>query len=342
MKRILYVGEFPPPYGGVTLKNVFIKENIFFDMDVSYANLVKCKRNPLFLFLVMFSLVIAVMKKREIIIGVGTQERIHRLLSMIEFLGGSGALGRTTIFVMASTLSEYCQNNKTILPKLRKCKTLYLELETMVKEMSPFDLSNCRVFPNCRSSYQAMCPHGLHTPLKLLFFSRVHRDKGVPIIFSALQELDCLGVDYQLDFYGEIDGEYQEEFLYQLKKYVRVCYCGIFDSEKENIYQKINEYDLFILPTTWMGEGCCGAIVESKMAGIPAIVSDWHYNRELVREGEGIVLRDLTAGCLAAAIYELQQNPTRYEQLAQGAFQSKSRYDFDTYREDIRKAFVNF
>lgn len=340
MKSILYIGEFPPPYGGVTLKNVFIKENIFFDMEVSYINLVKCKRNPLYLFWVMFSLVIAVMKKREIIIGVGTQERIHRLLSMIELLGGSGALARITIFVMASTLSEYCQQHKGIIPKLKHCKTLYLELETMVEEMSPFGLSNCRVLPNCRSSHQTMPPHALHTPLQLLFFSRVHRDKGVPLIFSALEELDRLGISYQFDFYGEIDGGYRDEFLTQLQKYDRACYCGIFDSAKENLYRKMNEYDLFILPTTWMGESCCGAIIESKMAGIPAIVSDWHYNSELVRENEGVVLRDLTSQCLADAIGELQQNPTHYERLAQGAFRSKSRYDFDTYREDIRKMFI--
>lgn len=52
-----------------------------------------------------------------------------------------------------------------------------------------------------------------------------------------------------------------------------------------DVYEELNNYDIMLLPTRWEGEGVSGALIESKMAGITAIVSDWHVNSETVRDG---------------------------------------------------------
>lgn len=67
-----------------------------------------------------------------------------------------------------------------------------------------------------------------------------------------------------------------------------------------------------LLPSKWSGEGVPGALVESKMAGIAAIVSDWNFNAEIVKnDSEGIsylYLADTIETCLAEVHLQIGQN----------------------------------
>lgn len=115
-----------------------------------------------------------------------------------------------------------------------------------------------------------------------------------------------------------------------------IRYHGVFDAVNNDIYQELNQYDIMLLPTRWEGEGVPGALVESKMAGITAIVSDWHVNGEVVRDGEeGIVLAEPTAEALATTVLKLCKDPERVSSLKEGAFSSRKRYCIDTYRQAL-------
>ena len=79
-----------------------------------------------------------------------------------------------------------------------------------------------------------------------------------------------------------------------------------------------------------------GALVESKMAGITAIVSDWNVNGEVVHDGsEGIVLPLATAEVLAETVLALCRDPERVQALKEGAYTSRKRYCVDTYRQAL-------
>lgn len=337
MKNTVYIGEFPPPYGGVTTKNMFIKKYIFYDQDISYLDLQKCKRNYLFGMYVVVRIVAAAILAQNIYIGLGLQKRVHFLLALLKGLGGKRALRRTTVFVMASTMPEYCAQHPDMVALLNLCHKLYFELETMFQEMEPFQLDNCALLPNCRNGSNAVPPHAIHTPLKLLFFSRVHPQKGVRVLFDMMDELDKRNIDYTLDFYGPVEPDFAAEFHEGIARYPRAAYKGLFASEKDNLFAKMNEYDVFLLPTTWPGESCCGAIVESKFAGIPAVVSDWHYNKELVQDGEGVVVERNEGKCFAEVIESIVEGTDSYNQMAARAFSSRVKFDFAYYRQSLLK-----
>ena len=73
-----------------------------------------------------------------------------------------------------------------------------------------------------------------------------------------------------------------------------------------------------------------GALVESKMAGIAAIVSDWNFNAEIVKnDSEGIVLKEKLSNVLNKI------NSQKMMELKVGAFESRKRYDIETYREQL-------
>lgn len=81
MKKNLYIGEFPPPMGGVTVKNELIKNKIYNADDMDFFDLYSCKRNPLNL-LRLISKIICV--KGIIILGVGSNKRLERLMQIIK------------------------------------------------------------------------------------------------------------------------------------------------------------------------------------------------------------------------------------------------------------------
>ncbi|WP_173442806.1 glycosyltransferase [Selenomonas ruminantium] len=335
MRKLVYIGEFPPSYGGVTTKNLNIKKYLLYDMDVAYVDLQRCKRNFLYIFYAITRVMLAVVLKQQIFIGLGMQRRVYMLLLFLKIFGGRNTLARTKIFVMASTLPEYCAQNPKFVALLKQCHKLYFELETMFEEIKPFQLTNYALLPNCRNGCDAVPPHKMNTPLKLLFFSRIHPQKGIEILFAMMDELDKKNIAYTMDFYGPIEPDFAETFQQGIASHKKAAYKGTFDSKNDNVYRKMNEYDLFLLPTTWPGESCCGAIVESKFAGIPAVVSDWHYNKELVGEGEGVVVERNDGISFAKIIEQIYYNKLNYSSMANKAYQSKSKYMFDNYRQEI-------
>ena len=66
MRKLVYIGEFPPSYGGVTTKNLNIKKYLLYDMDVAYVDLQRCKRNFLYIFYAITRVMLAVVLKQQI------------------------------------------------------------------------------------------------------------------------------------------------------------------------------------------------------------------------------------------------------------------------------------
>ena len=46
--KTLYIGEFPPPMGGVTVKNELLKNKVYNDSEMIFFDLYSCKKNPLY------------------------------------------------------------------------------------------------------------------------------------------------------------------------------------------------------------------------------------------------------------------------------------------------------
>ena len=159
-------------------------------------------------------------------------------------------------------------------------------------------------------------------------------------MFEVVDRLNEMDVPVELDFYGVIGMEYETEFKTSVESHENVQYKGVFDSSKDDVYKKLNEYDLLVFPTTWQGEGVAGILVESKIAGIPAIVTDHNYNGEVViNDKEGIVIspENIVDG-FVESIRMLQRDKVLFERLAQGAYKSKDRYEIENYRAVLMNA----
>lgn len=102
------------------------------------------------------------------------------------------------------------------------------------------------------------------------------------------------------------------------------------------MYTLLNLYDVLLLPTRWKAEGDPGILVEAKMAGLPAIVSNVNYNAEIVEDGvSGIVLRHLDTETLVLAIQAIDRDRDWLTLLKKGALQSAESYIADRYVDEI-------
>lgn len=339
MKRNLFIGEFPPPMGGVTVKNALIRDQIYKDSDISFFDLYTCKKNPLNL-VKLFSLILAT--NGSIVLGLGSNSRLERMLQLISGLKGQNALNRCSVIMMGSTLQKYSLNHHKMREYLSSVRAIYTESELINREFSAQGIAQTVFFPNCRmlpkESYAGKTIEG--SSLRMVFFSKICKEKGAHYLFEVVDRLNSMKVPVVLDYYGVIDSEYEAEFKTAVENHDNVQYKGVFDSSKNDVYKKLNEYELLVFPTTWRGEGVAGILVESKFAGIPTIVTDHNYNGEVVINGkEGIVVSsESIVDGFVENICRLQKDVVEFEKLANGAYQSKGRYDIDNYRNSLMDA----
>ena len=105
----------------------------------------------------------------------------------------------------------------------------------------------------------------------------------------------------------------------------------MFRGNADEVYRELSQYDVLLLPTRWKAEGLPGILVEAKIAGVPAIVSDHNFNREIVRhEEDGIVIPDVTADKLVTILQKLDCD--RQKLLA---MKRKSRASAEDYYIDV-------
>lgn len=338
MAKAAFLCELPPPYGGVTVKNQLILDAVVKTTDsVKIIDFCEIKRNPIKILPVFVKMLQAFSSKdNKIVYGFGSHKRLKLALRIQKLLGGKASLSKTVNIVMGGRFQEFIQADRKLLELLSAVELHLVETERMRNEFVLLGLKNTSVFPNARRSIGAKEPTVPGGPLKLVFFSRIIEDKGVDYILSELAGVDGITVD----FYGPIDSGIKAAFDQFIAKYSYAHYRGVFDAAKDDVYAELNQYDVLLLPTKHKTEGVPGILVEAKMAGITAIVSDLSHNAEIVADNsEGIVINDLEKGTLLAAIKSLENNRDRLTDLKQGAYRSRYRYAMETYIPQMRGFF---
>lgn len=332
---INYFGSFPPPYGGVTVKNNLLFDNLkellgdaLIKVDTQQA-----KKNPLLL-LRQGALLLLNQKDSFVIATAGTQRRRITL-----FLNkyNPGALHRSVLIVMGGHFAERIRDDAPYIQALGNYRRIFVETEAMIRELQNLGLKNAALYPNCRCRPTQTSPvvPNYEKLLRCLFFSLISIDKGADRVLEAARALPHV----QFDFYGSVDPEYEETFRVKAEQIPNAAYHGVFQVNGENVYRKLNEYDVLLLPTAMPHEGVPGILVESKIAAIPAIVSNVCYNAEIIEDGiSGIVLRENTVEALTEAIACYDRDRDLLRRHKEGALHSAEKYYVENYLDEIVKA----
>ena len=337
MEKVTFLCELPPPFGGVTIKNQLILDTVVSNNDaIQIVDFYEIKRNPIKATVVFGKMVSAFVRNDSIVYGFGSHLRLKKALTIQKLIGRKRSLSKTVNLIMGGRFQEYAKADSKLKRLLSSIKLNYVETKGMQEAFADLGLQNTKVFPNARLADRSRAPVTHDGKLRCVFFSKICEEKGVDYILSELKDFEGIS----LDFYGNIEREIKDKFLNFIDTHGVASYRGVFDAANNDVYAELSKYDVLLLPTKWKGEGVPGIVVESKMAGITAIVSKTNYNSEIVHDGvEGIVLEDLGKGSLHNAVEHLTVDRDKLMALKEGAYQSRMRYAMESYIEELRDGF---
>jgi glycosyltransferase involved in cell wall biosynthesis len=194
-------------------------------------------------------------------------------------------------------------------------------------------LRNVEVIPNFKRFDFIPKERKQHNhPKRFVFLSLISEDKGCDTIFRAVEKLNNLGLskDFTFTFYGKIDVTYQEKFLKQIGN--NIFYKGYIDlmNEPNQGYLELSEYDCLVFPSYYKGEGFPGVLLDSFIAGLPVIASNWNMNKELIIHGvNGLVVSSRSEIELASAMEKLLFDNELLSYLRGNSLETSGKYHID-------------
>lgn len=138
-------------------------------------------------------------------------------------------------------------------------------------------------------------------PDDLLFITvaRFNFQKGYDILLRAIAlAKDALrGRNVRFVFVG--DGE-EFEKMKEFSRELSVSGYTLFLGARTDVYDILRSGDVFLLPSRW--EGLPIVLLETGLLKLPVIASDTYGNREIIRETNGVLFKNLDEGALAGVI----------------------------------------
>ena len=153
----------------------------------------------------------------------------------------------------------------------------------MVREMTNTSLA---FFPNYIQDQQLSEYHTKPSePIGILYFGRVTPDKNVHVSLEAFNLLCEKHSNLKLTIIGSstraVNYTKQIEKLITASPYSdRICKLG--NSPFEVIQDAMKSHHFFLFPTHEQAEGHSNSLTEAMSCGLVPIVSDWHFNRDIV------------------------------------------------------------
>ena len=325
MSKLAYVGSFPPPYGGVTVKNALLFDTISSRMTIKRIDLSKVKQlRPLDVIGFIHGMVFP-----SGALVIGTSDSWRRRITMALSRINRNKMGRSAVFVMGGSRLEDARYAHA----LSHFKAVYVETEGMRRNYGAMGLSNVQVFPNCRKRRKSeIAIGGHHDMISCVYFSLISEEKGASLVLDVAEILP--GTDFHL--YGRIDPEFEDGFKKRCSELENVTYHGVFDSVENDAIAELSQFDVHLFPSMCPNEGVPGVLVETKMAGIPTIAFNRCFNGELIHDGEtGFVLDDVSAESFALAIKKLDSDRARLVDMKRASLRSAEQFYIDKYIDEI-------
>ena len=170
---------------------------------------------------------------------------------------------------------------------------------------------------------------------RFCFFARIEESKGIFEACNVIKKLVKNGYNVSLDIYGQIQEKNIES---KLPEYLdeSIKYLGVIHDDSIKI---LSSYYCLLFPTYYRGEGMAHSIVESFMAGLPVIASDWKFNSELVKNNEtGFLfdLNDLENNLYGKIVFAIE-NKELIKAMRLNCYKASKKYDSDS----VLKSFID-
>ena len=323
-KEILVLGNFG--YFGKQLDGQTVKTQVLYSslcqkydnvdfIDVSYGQLK-------FLLRVIF--VISSYKEVYFLPG---KRMLYAFMPIIFFLNKL-SLTKVHYVVVGGWLNELL--TPLFIRYLRYFDSVNVELESMKKRLVDNGIK-AFVLPNYREYEFETKAIGINNKvpcLKLVYFSRVMREKGIFDAIDLIIKCNSNNVNVTFSIYGTLCFSCEKDsfkFLELVNSIKNISFFGELNSAEIDEY--LVNYDVLLFPTFYKGEGLPGCIVDAKRNGLMVLCSDWKYNSEIVQEGiDGFIISDFKDGEVINKLEILSNDKSLLLEMKNNSYRSSKNY----------------
>ena len=186
---------------------------------------------------------------------------------------------------------------------LLKCKKIIIESPTITESLTEKGINeqDLVVFPCLKPNYDIKVlekHYPVDGPLKLIFFSRINRLKGLDDLIDAVIKVNEKGtIKYNLDIAGGVSSEpevveFSKEVIDICNKYDYLNYLGLNLTIKGiDSYYELQRYDLHAFPSKFPQECAPGSILDMFIAGVPTLASTFPSAKFLMDENNSFFFK---------------------------------------------------
>lgn len=226
--------------------------------------------------------------------------------------------------------------NKRYRNQLNQINIILPETDLITNAYAKFyDLNNCITLTNFRlCEDRTFNPRLQNGDFKIIYLSRITSEKGIFDLIDVVSNLVQKGFNVTLDIYGDFQLSKEEliEFNSKMNSFIR--YKGPLANNLA--IQTISQYDLTCFPTRCKGEGVPGVIVESLLAGVPVLTSNFSQASQILIENKDSLFFEIyDPNSLKEKLEFLIKNPDILFSLKKEAFESGFKYSYDYSRDKL-------
>lgn len=278
-----WIRKGKPADCGETMKNqLMIQKLEEFGINCRQMDFKGWKKRPWVLFQTLWNIVL---HHDDTIILSSSAKNVYPLMKVMKRIRWKA---NTVHWVIGGNLGDRIHEGKYDADIIGYASHTLVESDIMVDQLMGMGIKNVKQVPNFKpiNYYPKLSAPNKIT--RFVFLSRIMPEKGCDYILEAAKLLNKRNMEgkYIIDYYGKVADDYKRSFEQEIDMIPNVNYKGFLNLRENEGYDKLAQYDAMLFPTYWIGEGFAGVFIDTFIAGVPIIATDWAHNRQFLDEGK--------------------------------------------------------
>lgn len=365
MKKILVVGQTPPPYGGQAIMIQYLLDGTYDDIEMYHVRMCFSKgfeeRGKFSFYKIyhIFEIILKIWKYRfrngtkMLYYPVSSAPKVALLRDVIILAFTRFLFDKIIYHFHAAGVSEELPKYPSLLRKICFHVLSKPDLGITSSEFNPKDsqylkAKMTRIIPlgiPDENPNEARTEIGRKDKLNILFVGLLNGTKGEGYVVDALYLLKQKGIAMDLFLAGKFESEsYKEEFYKKAKDYGiegNIHYMGIVKGQqKKDLFLQC---DIFCFPSFFSSESFGIVLLEAMMYQMPLIASKWRGVQSVVEKDRNGFLVDIkNAEQIAKALEYFDANRDSIERMGkESRILFTEKYEISKYLIEMEKAMNN-
>lgn len=365
MKKVLVVGQTPPPYGGQAMMIKYLVDHKFKQLEIHHVRMCFSrgfnKRGKfslykiIHIFIVILNIWLCRIKYKTNILYYppSSSPKVAVIRDAIILLFTRFLFKKTIYHFHAAGISEELPKYNKVLQKIifKIIKSPDVAITSSVYNPKDGEFINAKknvIIPLGIPDLNTQEERKLYAPNKyitILFMGLLNSTKGEGYILDAVHILSKQGYDVHLNIAGRFESsEYEADFNKKIQQYGltdKVSYKGVVTGEnKKNLFL---ESDIFCFPSFFNSESFGIVLLEGMMYQMPLIASKWRGIQSVVEENKNGFLVDIkNAQQIADRIKTFYNDRLLIETMGkESRYIFKQKYEINNYLNAIENSIIN-